>query len=137
MDRPEAAPGRPCRAGDDPRKVSSSLMSPRCCAIVSPPTRSWPRKNACPSGAQYTTLPLARAAGGCKPTPVPGNRDGSSDDDHAARAREAVAPALRRRDRPLAVAAAEEEELKAQAGDKFFEMMVEMSPQQVVGQLTK
>ena len=29
------------------------------------------------------------------------------------------------------------EELKAQAGDKFFEMMVEMSPQQVVGQLTK
>jgi len=29
------------------------------------------------------------------------------------------------------------EELKAQAGDKFFEMMVEMSPQQVQGQLTK
>lgn len=29
------------------------------------------------------------------------------------------------------------EELKAQAGDKFFEMMVEMSPQQVLGQLTK
>jgi len=29
------------------------------------------------------------------------------------------------------------EELKAQAGDKFFEMMVEMSPQQVIGQLTK
>lgn len=29
------------------------------------------------------------------------------------------------------------EELKAEAGDKFFEMMVEMSPQQVIGQLTK
>jgi len=29
------------------------------------------------------------------------------------------------------------EELKAQAGEKFFEMMVEMSPQQVLGQLTK
>jgi len=29
------------------------------------------------------------------------------------------------------------EELKADAGDKFFEMMVEMSPQQVIGQLTK
>jgi len=29
------------------------------------------------------------------------------------------------------------EELKAQAGDKFFEMMVEMSPQQVIGQITK
>lgn len=29
------------------------------------------------------------------------------------------------------------EELKAQAGDKFFEMMVEMSPQQVLGQITK
>jgi len=29
------------------------------------------------------------------------------------------------------------EELKAEAGDKFFEMMVEMSPQQVLGQLTK
>mmetsp|Transcript_5419 Transcript_5419/g.8879 ORF Transcript_5419/g.8879 Transcript_5419/m.8879 type:complete len:364 (-) Transcript_5419:113-1204(-) len=29
------------------------------------------------------------------------------------------------------------EDLKAQAGDKFFEMMVEMSPQQVVGQITK
>ena len=29
------------------------------------------------------------------------------------------------------------EELKAQAGEKFFEMMVEMSPQQVIGQLTK
>lgn len=28
-------------------------------------------------------------------------------------------------------------ELKAQAGDKFFEMMVEMSPQQVLGQITK
>jgi len=27
--------------------------------------------------------------------------------------------------------------LKAEAGDKFFEMMVEMSPQQVIGQLTK
>jgi hydroxymethylbilane synthase len=29
------------------------------------------------------------------------------------------------------------EELKSQAGDKFFEMMVEMSPQQVLGQITK
>lgn len=29
------------------------------------------------------------------------------------------------------------EELKAEAGEKFFEMMVEMSPQQVIGQLTK
>eukprot|EP00586_Coscinodiscus_wailesii_P007057 CAMPEP_0172491128 /NCGR_PEP_ID=MMETSP1066-20121228/21829_1 /TAXON_ID=671091 /ORGANISM="Coscinodiscus wailesii, Strain CCMP2513" /LENGTH=368 /DNA_ID=CAMNT_0013260003 /DNA_START=95 /DNA_END=1201 /DNA_ORIENTATION=+ len=29
------------------------------------------------------------------------------------------------------------EEVKAQAGDKFFEMMVEMSPQQVLGQITK
>lgn len=29
------------------------------------------------------------------------------------------------------------EELKERAGDKFFEMMVEMSPQQVLGQLTK
>uniref|UniRef100_A0A7S4HQU2 Porphobilinogen deaminase, chloroplastic n=1 Tax=Odontella aurita TaxID=265563 RepID=A0A7S4HQU2_9STRA len=29
------------------------------------------------------------------------------------------------------------EELKEEAGDKFFEMMVEMSPQQVIGQLTK
>merc|ERR1711937_801277 len=29
------------------------------------------------------------------------------------------------------------EKLKADAGDKFFEMMVEMSPQQVIGQLTK
>lgn len=29
------------------------------------------------------------------------------------------------------------EELKRQAGEKFFEMMVEMSPQQVIGQLTK
>jgi len=29
------------------------------------------------------------------------------------------------------------EELKERAGDKFFEMMVEMSPQQVIGQLTK
>ena len=29
------------------------------------------------------------------------------------------------------------EKLKAEAGDKFFEMMVEMSPQQVLGQLTK
>jgi hydroxymethylbilane synthase len=29
------------------------------------------------------------------------------------------------------------EKLKAQAGDKFFEMMVEMSPQQVLGQITK
>merc|ERR1712127_985082 len=29
------------------------------------------------------------------------------------------------------------DELKARAGDKFFEMMVEMSPQQVLGQITK
>ena len=29
------------------------------------------------------------------------------------------------------------ETLKAEAGDKFFEMMVEMSPQQVLGQITK
>jgi len=29
------------------------------------------------------------------------------------------------------------EKLKEEAGDKFFEMMVEMSPQQVIGQLTK
>ena len=29
------------------------------------------------------------------------------------------------------------EELKERAGDKFFKMMVEMSPQQVLGQLTK
>jgi hydroxymethylbilane synthase len=29
------------------------------------------------------------------------------------------------------------EKLKAEAGDKFFDMMVEMSPQQVVGQITK
>jgi len=29
------------------------------------------------------------------------------------------------------------EDVKAQAGDKFFEMMVEMSPQQVLGQITK
>ena len=29
------------------------------------------------------------------------------------------------------------ESLKAEAGEKFFEMMVEMSPQQVVGQITK
>jgi hydroxymethylbilane synthase len=29
------------------------------------------------------------------------------------------------------------QDLKAQAGDKFFEMMVEMSPQQVIGQITK
>ena len=29
------------------------------------------------------------------------------------------------------------EDLKAQAGDKFFQMMVEMSPQQVLGQITK
>jgi len=29
------------------------------------------------------------------------------------------------------------EKLKAEAGDSFFEMMVEMSPQQVIGQLTK
>jgi hypothetical protein len=29
------------------------------------------------------------------------------------------------------------EDLKAQAGEKFFEMMVEMSPQLVLGQITK
>jgi len=29
------------------------------------------------------------------------------------------------------------ETLKAQAGEKFFQMMVEMSPQQVLGQITK
>lgn len=29
------------------------------------------------------------------------------------------------------------EKIKAQAGDKFFQMMVEMSPQQVLGQITK
>ena len=29
------------------------------------------------------------------------------------------------------------EELKARAGEKFFQMMVEMSPQQVLGQITK
>eukprot|EP00549_Striatella_unipunctata_P023878 CAMPEP_0118702722 /NCGR_PEP_ID=MMETSP0800-20121206/18070_1 /TAXON_ID=210618 ORGANISM="Striatella unipunctata, Strain CCMP2910" /NCGR_SAMPLE_ID=MMETSP0800 /ASSEMBLY_ACC=CAM_ASM_000638 /LENGTH=329 /DNA_ID=CAMNT_0006603997 /DNA_START=163 /DNA_END=1152 /DNA_ORIENTATION=+ len=29
------------------------------------------------------------------------------------------------------------EEIKAEAGEKFFEMMVEMSPQQVLGQITK
>merc|ERR1712115_442917 len=29
------------------------------------------------------------------------------------------------------------DKLKADAGDKFFEMMVEMSPQQVLGQITK
>jgi hypothetical protein len=27
--------------------------------------------------------------------------------------------------------------LKARAGEKFFQMMVEMSPQQVLGQITK
>lgn len=36
-----------------------------------------------------------------------------------------------------AIGKAAGEELKAQAGDKFFEMMVEMSPQQVLGQITK
>jgi hypothetical protein len=29
------------------------------------------------------------------------------------------------------------QELKERAGDKFFQMMVEMSPQQVIGQITK
>jgi hydroxymethylbilane synthase len=29
------------------------------------------------------------------------------------------------------------ENVKAQAGEKFFQMMVEMSPQQVLGQITK
>jgi hydroxymethylbilane synthase len=36
-----------------------------------------------------------------------------------------------------AIGRAAGEQLKADAGDKFFEMMVEMSPQQVLGQLTK
>jgi len=36
-----------------------------------------------------------------------------------------------------AIGKAAGEELKKQAGDKFFEMMVEMSPQQVLGQITK
>jgi len=37
----------------------------------------------------------------------------------------------------VALGRAAGEKLKAEAGDKFFEMMVEMSPQQVQGQLTK
>jgi porphobilinogen deaminase len=37
----------------------------------------------------------------------------------------------------VAIGKAAGEKLKAQAGEKFFEMMVEMSPQQVLGQLTK
>lgn len=37
----------------------------------------------------------------------------------------------------VAIGKAAGEDLKAQAGDKFFEMMVEMSPQQVLGQITK
>jgi len=37
----------------------------------------------------------------------------------------------------VAIGKAAGEKLKAEAGDKFFEMMVEMSPQQVLGQLTK
>mmetsp|Transcript_7094 Transcript_7094/g.7741 ORF Transcript_7094/g.7741 Transcript_7094/m.7741 type:complete len:373 (-) Transcript_7094:72-1190(-) len=37
----------------------------------------------------------------------------------------------------VAIGKAAGEKLKADAGDKFFEMMVEMSPQQVIGQLTK
>lgn len=37
----------------------------------------------------------------------------------------------------VALGRAAGEKLKAEAGDKFFEMMVEMSPQQVMGQLTK
>jgi len=37
----------------------------------------------------------------------------------------------------VAIGKAAGEKLKAEAGDKFFEMMVEMSPQQVIGQLTK
>lgn len=37
----------------------------------------------------------------------------------------------------VAIGKAAGEQLKADAGDKFFEMMVEMSPQQVIGQLTK
>lgn len=37
----------------------------------------------------------------------------------------------------VALGKAAGEDLKAQAGDKFFEMMVEMSPQQVLGQITK
>ena len=37
----------------------------------------------------------------------------------------------------VAIGKAAGEKLKAEAGEKFFEMMVEMSPQQVIGQLTK
>mmetsp|Transcript_14441 Transcript_14441/g.21216 ORF Transcript_14441/g.21216 Transcript_14441/m.21216 type:complete len:365 (-) Transcript_14441:111-1205(-) len=37
----------------------------------------------------------------------------------------------------VAIGKAAGEKLKADAGDKFFEMMVEMSPQQVLGQLSK
>jgi hydroxymethylbilane synthase len=37
----------------------------------------------------------------------------------------------------VAIGKAAGEKLKADAGEKFFEMMVEMSPQQVIGQLTK
>jgi hydroxymethylbilane synthase len=37
----------------------------------------------------------------------------------------------------VAIGKAAGEKLKADAGDKFFDMMVEMSPQQVIGQLTK
>jgi len=37
----------------------------------------------------------------------------------------------------VAIGKAAGEKLKADAGDEFFKMMVEMSPQQVIGQLTK
>ena len=37
----------------------------------------------------------------------------------------------------VAIGRAAGEKLKAEAGEKFFEMMVEMSPQQVLGQITK
>jgi len=40
-------------------------------------------------------------------------------------------------DDAVSIGKAAGEKLKAEAGDKFFEMMVEMSPQQVLGQLTK
>ena len=37
----------------------------------------------------------------------------------------------------VAIGKAAGEKLKAEAGENFFKMMVEMSPQQVIGQLTK
>jgi hypothetical protein len=38
---------------------------------------------------------------------------------------------------PVSLGTKAGEYLKKQAGDKFFQMMVEMSPQQVLGQITK